>query len=278
MKLPPAGPGGRGPLAPALTIETTRDSHLVRASSARRPSREDIPVARRTRPARPRRGGGGFGLILACLLVCTGSLAAVMIGPQLVARLRPSPSVEIPEFSERPDADGRLLGHFPYNEAVSEQLVSVEPGIELHMDAAEALRTMMQAAVADGVDLRVISGYRSLDLQESIFFDIASERNQTAEERDRVSAPPGYSEHSTGYAVDLGDGTAPETNLARTFEETPAFRWLQDHAARYHFVLSFPEGNDQGVMYEPWHWRFEGSSEALRLFEAARRFALRNQS
>ena len=217
-------------------------------------------------------------MILGCLLVCTGSLVAVMIGPQLVARLRPPSSVEIPEFSEGPDADGRLLGHFPYNEASPDQLVSIEPGIELHEDAAEALRSMMQAAIADGVDLRVISGYRSLDLQESIFFDIASERNQTAEERAQVSAPPGYSEHSTGYAVDLGDGTAPETNLSQTFEETPAFRWLQDHAARYHFVLSFPEGNDQGVMYEPWHWRFEGSADALRMFEAARRFAFRRQS
>ncbi|MGB1131066.1 MAG: D-alanyl-D-alanine carboxypeptidase family protein, partial [Haloferula sp.] len=51
-----------------------------------------------------------------------------------------------------------------------------------------------------------LSGFRSLALQESIFFDVASERNQTAEERAQVSAPPGYSEHSTGYAVDLGDG------------------------------------------------------------------------
>ena len=50
---------------------------------------------------------------------------------------------------------------------------------------------------AEGVDLRLLSGYRSQALQESIFFDIASERNQTAEERAQVSAPPGYSEHST---------------------------------------------------------------------------------
>ena len=135
---------------------------------------------------------------------------------------------------------------------------------------------MMRAALADGVDLRLLSGFRSLDLQESIFFDVASERNQTAEQRAQVSAPPGYSEHSTGYAVDLGDGRVPETNLSQSFQHTDAFRWLQDHAARYHFVLSFPEGNQQGVMYEPWHWRFEGNADALRLFEAARRFSKRD--
>ena len=133
----------------------------------------------------------------------------------------------------------------------------------------------MQAGLADGVDLRLLSGYRSQSLQKSIFFDIASERNQTAEERAQVSAPPGYSEHSTGYAIDLGDGEAPETNLSQSFEQTRAFRWLQDNAARYHFILSFPRGNQQGVMYEPWHWRFQGTAEALRQFEAARRFTSR---
>ena len=100
-----------------------------------------------------------------------------------------------------------------------------------------------------------------------------SARNQTASERAKVSAPPGYSEHSTGLAVDLGDGDDPGTNLSQSFESTAAFRWLQDHAAAYHFTLSFPIGNIQGVSYEPWHWRFEGSSDALRLFEPARRLA-----
>jgi D-alanyl-D-alanine carboxypeptidase len=38
-------------------------------------------------------------------------------------------------------------------------------------------------------------------------------------------------------------------------------------------VISFPDGNDQGVMYEPWHWRYEGSADALRQFEAARRYS-----
>ena len=77
-------------------------------------------------------------------------------------------------------------------------------------------------------------------------------------------------------AVDLGDGRVPETNLSQSFQDTNAFRWLQDHAARYHFVLSFPQGNQQGVMYEPWHWRYEGNADALRLFEAARRFSRRD--
>jgi len=258
-----------------LTIETTCISAVVRPSSARRTERDDIPVAQRSRPPRQRKQNSGIGLLMGCLFVGGGSVLAVMVAPQLLMGMAPREPFEIHGFRERPDADGRLLGHFPYREALIEELIVFQPGVELHVDTAAALNSMMNAAIADGVDLRLLSGYRSQSLQESIFFDVASERNQTPEERAQVSAPPGYSEHSTGYAIDLGDGDALETNLSTQFQNTTAFRWLQDHAARYHFVLSFPDGNEQGVMYEPWHWRYEGSADALRQFEAARRFSRR---
>ena len=89
-------------------------------------------------------------------------------------------------------------------------------------------------------------------------------RNQSAEERAKVSAPPGYSEHSTGFAVDFADLTRPQTELSEeSFETTPGFAWLKNNAHRYHFTLSFPRANAQGLSYEPWHWRFEGSAQAL---------------
>ena len=212
-----------------------------------------------------------MGLLLSCGALFSLSLAAVLFLPELLPdRTR----IQVIEgIDEQPGQDGRLLGHFPYPEALVDQLVPVEAGIELHRDAALSLDAMRRAAAADGVDLRLLSGYRSQELQKSIFFDVKSERNQTAAERAKVSAPPGYSEHSTGYAVDLGDGADPATNLSAAFERTAAFSWLQDHAASYHFTLSFPAVNSQGVSYEPWHWRFEGSADALRRFEPARRLA-----
>lgn len=240
---------------------------MVRADRARRLSRDDIPVARRSRPQR-RQASTGSRLVWACLMVFSASIAAVLLGPRLLARFEPS--VPIRGIKERLSADGRLLGHFPYREASIQDLISVQPGLQLHFDAAEALRSMQDAAAADGVALSLLSGFRSIDLQERIFFDVKSERNQTAAERAKVSAPPGYSEHSTGYAIDLGDADSPEHNLSVDFDTTRAFRWLQDHAASYHFALSFPPGNPQGVTYEPWHWRFEGSAPALQQFESAR--------
>ncbi len=106
-------------------------------------------------------------------------------------------------------------------------------------------------------------------MQRDIFYENKSIRNQTAVERSNVSAPPGYSEHSTGYAIDVGDGNYPDTHFEAEFEQTPAFKWMKRFANKYHFVLSFPPNNKQGVTYEPWHWRFEGTVNALRKFEAA---------
>ena len=71
-----------------------------------------------------------------------------------------------------------------------------------------------------------MSGYRSINLQNDIFYFLKSIRNQEAAERARVSDPPGYSEHSTGFAIDIGDATQRDTDFETDFENTDAFRWL----------------------------------------------------
>jgi D-alanyl-D-alanine carboxypeptidase len=238
---------------------------------------EDIPVARREVSLSPSRSPlqrllSRVGLAGLLLMLTAAGMVAAFPGP-LRRWLLPQPEGPVPGLAARPSADGRLLGHFPYAEAPAEALVTLAPGLEMQRDAAESVLAMQRAAAADGVQLSLLSAFRPIDLQKQIFFDVKSERNQNALERAQVSAPPGFSEHSTGYAVDLGDASAPQTNLSADFEQTRAFRWLQANAARYHFVLSFPPDNAQGVSYEPWHWRFEGTAEALQLFEPAQRLS-----
>ena len=220
----------------------------------------------------PRRAPGLLGSLGLALPV--GVLAVLALGLAVPGPLRrwlaPGP---VAGLNARLSADGRLLGHFPYPEVGADQLLEVAPGLKLQRDAAEAVLAMQRAASADGVNLVVLSAFRPIALQKELFFDVKSERNQSALERAQVSAPPGFSEHSTGYAVDFGDGSRPQANLSGAFAETPAFRWLQAHGARFHFILSFPRENPQGVSYEPWHWRFEGTADALKLFEPAQRLA-----
>ena len=166
--------------------------------------------------------------------------------------------------------DGRILGHLPYKEISEEKLVLIEPNIEVHIDMRESLLNMKEEARKDGVYLVFLSGYRSINLQNDIFYSLKSIRNQEAIERARVSAPPGYSEHSTGFAIDIGDATRRETDFETEFENTNAFKWLVKNAAKFHFKLSFNK-NNKYIDYEPWHWRFEGSIEALKVFESSNR-------
>ena len=166
--------------------------------------------------------------------------------------------------------DGRILGHLPYDEISKEKLVFIEPNIEVHIDMRDSLLEMREEAKKDGIYLVFLSGYRPINLQKDIFYSLKSIRNQEAAERARVSAPPGYSEHSTGFAIDIGDATQRETDFLTDFENTDAFRWLIKNAAKFHFKLSFNKDNKY-IDYEPWHWRYEGSIEALKVFESSNR-------
>ncbi|AIQ94869.1 D-alanyl-D-alanine carboxypeptidase family protein [Prochlorococcus sp. MIT 0604] len=173
-------------------------------------------------------------------------------------------------FHAQTSHDHRILGHLPYAEISKEKLVLIEPNIEVHIDMRDSLLKMREEAQKEGIYLVFLSGYRSINLQNEIFYSLKSFRNQEAAERARVSAPPGYSEHSTGFAIDFGDATQRETDFETEFENTDAFRWLIKNAAKFHFKLSFAKDNKY-IDYEPWHWRYEGSIEALKVFESSNR-------
>ncbi len=164
----------------------------------------------------------------------------------------------------------KILGHLPYKETSFENLVAITPDILVHKKMYKSLLDMRDDAKKDGVFLVFLSGFRSIELQNEIFYSLKSIRSQIAKERARVSAPPGYSEHSTGFAIDIGDALNRETHFEVEFENTSAFKWLKKNAAKYHFKLSFDK-EQKAVDYEPWHWRYEGNIEALKIFEASNR-------
>jgi D-alanyl-D-alanine carboxypeptidase len=115
---------------------------------------------------------------------------------------------------------------------------------------------MQRQALADGIALQAISGYRSHDYQLGIF-ERKLARGLEVEQILAVNAAPGYSEHHGGVALDIG--THGEPPAEESFEATPAFAWLQRHAARLGFAMSYPRGNPHGISYEPWHWRWHGA-------------------
>jgi D-alanyl-D-alanine carboxypeptidase len=121
-------------------------------------------------------------------------------------------------------------------------------------ETAQAWQQMKDAARADGIGLEIVSAFRSVQRQ----VDIIRAKLDSGLSIDtilRSSAPPGYSEHHTGRAIDINTpGCDP---LEGVFEETAAFRWLTANAQRFGFTMSYPRDNPFGYIHEPWHWCFQ---------------------
>lgn len=162
-----------------------------------------------------------------------------------------------------------VFNHLSYAEAPPAELASIGGGYRLRSTAAKKFLAMVADARSQGVKIATISAFRSVSEQKQLFFGVGAERDQQPSKRAEVSAPPKYSEHHTGYAVDVGDGTVAATNLNQDFDTTPAYKWLKTNAAKYSFELSFPKDNIQKVSYEPWHWRFVGDINSLETFYRA---------
>jgi D-alanyl-D-alanine carboxypeptidase len=123
--------------------------------------------------------------------------------------------------------------------------------------AANAWQLMHKAAGEAGISLFILSAYRSVERQAQIIRRKLAQGQSIAQVL-AVSALPGCSEHHTGRAIDLG--TPGCSALEEAFAQTPAFAWLNSHAAAYGFYLSYPRGNSAGYDFEPWHWCYQANN------------------
>ena len=185
---------------------------------------------------------------------------------------------ETPETPEKPEQQPDENGYLP------NQTLPTEPtyikGIllankiyplpstfapEENPEARQALNQMLEAAKQQGFDLVAFSGYRSFEYQTTLYNNYVNRDGQAA--ADRYSARPGYSEHQTGLAFDIGERGKEDLWLTEEFGETPAGQWLFAHAQEYGFILRFPQNKEEitGYMYESWHYRYVGKDIAKEI-------------
>ncbi|MEG3165769.1 M15 family metallopeptidase [Sphingomonas sp. PB2P19] len=164
--------------------------------------------------------------------------------------------------------DGRAFGHLPYGDAPESELVtlpaddSVGGACVIRRDALPDLMRLFDAARTDPVvmgQLKAMSCHRSIERQRGVF----CRGTDSPADRAISVAPPGYSEHATGYVLDFAvrpRGDCPDAEACMA--ATPAAKWLRANAPRFGFEQSFPGGNKQNVKWEPWHWRWVGVASA----------------
>ena len=130
----------------------------------------------------------------------------------------------------------------------------------------------MDAAKEEGINLRIVSAYRSKEKQTRLFQNKIRKYRQKGmdaqeayEEASRSVAIPGTSEHQLGLALDiLGSGYG---SLNEGFADTKAGEWLAENCAKYGFILRYPKDKEEitGIIFEPWHFRYVGNPHALKM-------------
>lgn len=133
-------------------------------------------------------------------------------------------------------------------------------------EASNQIWVMFAAAQAEGLSMRVQSGYRSYVDQSIIYDGYVARDGQAA--ADRYSARPGHSEHQSGLAFDLN--TYYYEGLTTEFGNTPEGKWLAANCHKYGFIIRYPQDKEHitGYMYEPWHVRYLGVEKATLVYES----------
>jgi D-alanyl-D-alanine carboxypeptidase len=141
------------------------------------------------------------------------------------------------------------------------QLATSGESALLNSATAAAAGKLFAAAAANGVILTLASGYRSFQTQTATYNGYVSTRGQAS--ADTASARPGFSEHQTGWAFDIGDGGGA-CSFQPCFVEQPAAVWVKANAHKYGFVVRYPwmMHGTTGYFFEPWHLRYIGAEAA----------------
>ena len=136
---------------------------------------------------------------------------------------------------------------------------------QLRAEAAGQMQALLAAYTAEtGLQMRSVSTYRSYDRQVTVYNGWVSSLGQ--EGADLTSARPGFSEHQTGWAMDLGAVPA-QCDLDQCFGQTTQGLWLAAHSWEYGFIVRYPDGYTPitGYEYEPWHMRYVGVGLATEM-------------
>jgi D-alanyl-D-alanine carboxypeptidase len=149
---------------------------------------------------------------------------------------------------------------------VGESVIRRGSSYQLRSIVINDLKSLVNDAKAEGIDLSVVSAYRSYSTQASTYQYWINYNGGCVSCADRISARAGHSQHQLGTTLDFSSNEINDS-LGIRFGDSNASEWLKENAYRYGFVLGFPQGYESttGYSYEPWHYRYIGIENALEM-------------
>ncbi len=132
-------------------------------------------------------------------------------------------------------------------------------GNGLTKETKDAFNKLKAAALLDGFNIYIASGFRSYEKQVTLYNNYVKRDGVSG--ADTYSARPGHSEHQSGLTFDVNE-------VSDKFHNTPEANWLSDNCYKYGFILRFPNGkaDETGFKYESWHFRYVGEELAEKLY------------
>lgn len=154
-----------------------------------------------------------------------------------------------------------LNEEYEIDDLVDMSLMYAFSGKKIKSEVYDAFKSMVNAAKGEGLKIVANSTYRTYTYQKNTYNNFKNNKGKTY--ADNYAARPGFSEHQTGLAVDVSTLNSTMDN----FEETNEFKWLEQHANEYGFILRYPKGKEYitGYNYESWHYRYVGEKVATQI-------------
>lgn len=196
----------------------------------------------------------------------------VVSQPLVIASSQPVPTPEPPPAPVIPKEEWYMAlvnSDTPLPDGFDPATSPLGAGYHFDERAIDSLKSLLAAAEAENVKLKLVSGYRSFARQKTLYnaeltaLKRAGKTNEEAEQEAQFTVQKdGESEHNLGLAADI-----LAQNFQRKvaeFEETLEFKWLTENAAKYGFILRYPKDKTDitGVEYKPWHFRYVGEEQA----------------
>ncbi|MDE5768202.1 MAG: M15 family metallopeptidase [Oscillospiraceae bacterium] len=133
--------------------------------------------------------------------------------------------------------------------------------VKVRQTNAENLIRLFEAFCAETGDDNIVvqSGYRSKERQEELY---NQDLESTGLDYSEKVSKPGFSEHQTGWSVDL-------TLAEGEYDGTGVYDWIDQHCYEYGMILRYPENKTDitGITYEPWHYRYVGRGHAYYMMQ-----------